>query len=206
MLRKEIIWGGLWGDRVEGVSCPAKAIVLARADNEAVGRYIAARHYSGTACQNTAISFFVYWYGEVHGALQLGYGIRPDVNGGREGNETREFDRMWLSDDMPKYSETIVLSLLHLFMRKAFPDIRRIVSYADTSVGNTGTIYRAANYREVGRIPVDFYLLPGGDRVHPVTMWHRHGTRAWEYLKERYPGIQRVKGGGLVHIKYEFTL
>ena len=204
-LRKVVHWGGLFGDQVLAVECPAKGIVLQPCDQWRADRIVEAWHYSGTSCQNTAISLLVYWNGEISGALQLGYGIRPDKNGGRD-DETREFDRMCLADAMPKFSESIVLGLLHLYLRKAHPEVARIVSYADTSVGNWGTIYQAANYRRIGEIPVDFYVLADGTRVHPVTMWHRHGTRAWATMQELYPGIRWLRKEGAVHVKYEFSL
>ena len=46
----------------------------------------------------------VTYHGKVHGALQMGYCIRPKIKGEYDTDSTREFDRMWLSDDMPKYS------------------------------------------------------------------------------------------------------
>jgi len=59
---------------------------------------------------------------------------------------------MWLSDEMPKFSETITISLLHHFLRKVYPNIKHLISYSDnsTDVGNTGTIYKASNYRLIG--------------------------------------------------------
>ena len=204
-LRKVCHWGGLFSDVLVAVECPAKSIMLVPCENAVAARLVAAHHYSGTACSNTAVSLMVLWHGKPHGALQLGYGIRPDKNGGK-GTDHYEFDRMWLSDDMPKFSESIVLGLLHLYIRNAYPGINYIVSYADMSAGNVGTIYKAANYRLVGEIPVDFYQLLDGTRVHPVTMWHRHKTRAWGVLQRLYPGIRHIKGDGLCHQKYVFDL
>jgi hypothetical protein len=128
------------------------------------------------------------------GALQIGYGIRPKIKGAYSPDEIREFDRMWLDDVMPKYSETIVLSLLHKYLQKRYPMIKVLISYSDTSVGNNGTIYRASNYELIDDIKADFYILPSGERVHPVTMWHRHKTRAWATLNELYPGIKKADG------------
>lgn len=108
---------------------------------------------------------------------------------------------MWLSDEMPKFSETITISLLHHYLRKAHAEIKHLISYADTSAGNTGTIYRAASYRFITALKADFYILPSGERVHPVTMWHRHKTRAWSFLKKEYPGITKAKGQQLKFIK-----
>lgn len=64
-----------------------------------------------------------------------------------------------------------------------------------------GTIYKAANYEHIDTIKADFYVLPSGERVHPVTMWHRHKTRAWEVLKELYPGIKKAEGFQLKFLK-----
>ena len=114
----------------------------------------------------------------------------------------REFDRMWLSDEMPKFSETITLSLFHQYMRAAHPEVKVLISYADTTVGNKGTIYRAANYQEMGRIKADFYQLPSGERIHPVSMWHRHGTRAWDFLQKQYKGIKHIRDGYQLRFVY----
>lgn len=108
---------------------------------------------------------------------------------------------MWLSDDMPKYSETIVISLLHHFLKKVYPNIKYLISYADTSAGMTGTIYKAANYTLIDKIKADFYILPNGERVHPVTMWHRYKTRAWNFLQKKIPGIRKADGYQLKFIK-----
>lgn len=54
--------------------------------------------------------------------LEVGYGTKPKNKGQYNSNEVREFDRMWLSDDMPKFSETITISLLHHYLRKVHPE------------------------------------------------------------------------------------
>lgn len=71
--------------------------------------------------------------------------------------------RLWLHDDLPHNSETVVIAkALKLVQRRwlevhppRFLDqpyhVRKIISYADTTYHN-GTIYRAANFREVARV------------------------------------------------------
>ena len=39
-----------------------------------------------------------------------------------------------------------------------------------------------------------YYILESGERVHPVSMWHRHGTRLWDFLKKQYPNIRKADG------------
>lgn len=187
---------------VIGYSAPEKHIEIRECSKAEADRIIVPHHYSHKVTKNSFQSLLVYYNGKVNGALQLGYGIRPKIKGDTPPEEVREFDRMWLSDNMPKYSETITLSLLHHYMRRAHPEVKVLISYADTSAGNTGTIYRAANYTMTGRLKADFYVLPDGERVHPVTMWHRHKTRAWDFLQKQYPGISKADGEQLRFVKY----
>jgi hypothetical protein len=69
--------------------------------------------------------------------------------------------RLWLHDDLPRNSETVVIAkaikLVQARWLEVHPPryagpyhIRKIISYADTR-HHRGTIYRAANFREVGR-------------------------------------------------------
>ena len=177
-----------------GYECPSKEIKIIVCDKCQADSIIVKNHYSSKPTKNSFLSLLVYYKNKVHGALQLGYGIRPKIKGNYNSNEVREFDRMWLSDDMPKYSETITLSLLHKFLRNAYSEIKYLISYSDTSVGNNGTIYKAANYKLIDSIKADFYILENGERVHPVTMWHRHKTRKWSVLEKIYPNIKKANG------------
>ena len=183
-----------WTDYVIGFECPKKEIKIIVCEKPQADAIISKHHYSGKPTKNSFLSLLVYYKGEVNGALQLGYGIRPKIKGEYNPDEIREFDRMWLSDKMPKFSETITLSLLHHFLKKAYPKIKHLVSYSDTSVGNNGTIYKAGNYKLIDNIKADFYILESGERVHPVTMWHRHKSRAWVLMKELYPNIKKADG------------
>lgn len=183
----------LLGDII-GYQCSDKFIEIIVCDKSQADAIISKYHYSHKPTKNSFLSFLVYWRGEINGVLQIGYGIRPKIKEGFNSDEVREFDRMWLSDDMPKFSETITISLLHKFLQTKFKKIKRLISYSDTSVGNKGTIYKAANYKLIGDIKADFYILENGERVHPVSMWHRHGTRAWDFLKKEYPRIKKADG------------
>lgn len=162
---------------------------------------IVPNHYSHKAVSNSCINLVVLYHGKIEGALQIGYGIRPKIKGVLDPKNTREFDRMWLSDKMPKYSETITLSLLTHYLQKRHPEIKHLISYADTSAGKTGTIYKAGNYRLEEKLKADFYVLPDGERIHPVTMWHRHKTRVMDVLKKIYPGIRKADGYQLKFVK-----
>jgi len=189
--------------RCIGFEQPEKQIKIVECAKAEADRIIVKNHYSHKSTKNSFTNLLVLYRGKVCGALQCGYGIRPKIKGDVTPEQVREFDRMWLSDEMPKFSETITLSLFHHYMKMAYPYVKVLISYADTSVGNKGTIYKAANYTLIDRLNVDFYLLPSGERVHPVSMWHRHKTRKWSVLQNLYPNIKHVHDGyQLKFIKY----
>jgi hypothetical protein len=159
-----------------------------------VDKLVAKHHYSHKATKNRFLSFLV---NDGMGFLQLGYGIKPAEKHTISSLITKdnycEFDRMWLSDELPKFSETRVISLLLSYLKQVYRRIKFVITYADGSVGNTGIIYKASNAIPAGKVPVDFYVLPSGERVHPVTMFHRHGGRAKATMEQHYPGIKHIR-------------
>jgi hypothetical protein len=185
-------------------------LVLKIKNNSFIDEYVKEHHYSHKITKNRFLSMGVYLgnSSEILGFIQLGYGIRPKIKTSvildiQKGNYC-EFDRMWLSDALPKYSETIVISMLLYFIKYWSNHIKYIITYADGSVGNVGTIYKASNAIYLGKIQVDFYKLITGERVHPVTMWHWHKTRKKEVLEKIYPGIQHIRNS--YHYRYVYIL
>lgn len=162
-----------------------------------VDKLVVKHHYSHKATKNRFLSFLVHnEQNEIHGFLQLGYGIKPaekhTISSLITKNNFCEFDRMWLSDELPKFSETRIISLLLSYLKQVHKRIKFVITYADGSVGNYGTIYKASNAIGIGKISVDFYLLPDGERIHPITMFHRHGGRAKATMDANYPGIKHI--------------
>ena len=170
-------------------------IIIKQVESKDVRELIEKNHYSHKVTPNHFLSFDI---NNGLGALQLGFGIRPH----KKNNISKlitpdnycEFDRMWLSDKLPKNSESKTISLLLKYIKKHYPKIKFIITYADGSVGNVGTIYKATNAIKLKPIMCDFYILKNGERVHPVSMWHRHKSRAWKLMQELYPGIKHIKG------------
>lgn len=193
---------GLFGNEIVGISDDHYQISLC--ERKDIEQIICENHYSRTMPKNAKFCFRVFYDGNCHGAMSLGYGIRPEIKstwGNIKKGEYLEFDRMWLSDIPPKNSESKTISMLVRLLRQISPDVRYLISYSDGTVGNTGTIYRASNFKELPPIKADFYILADGKRVHPVTMYHRHKTRAWSAMSSLYPGIKKAVG-----VQYRFIL
>jgi len=170
-------------------------LTIKESSNQIVDELVKKYHYSHKTTKNRFLSFLV---NENKGFLQLGYGIRPRMKHTISKliikDNYCEFDRMWLSDELPKNSESQVIGLLLSYLKQVYPKIKFVITYADGSVGNYGTIYKASNAISIGKVPVDFYLLPTGERIHPVSMYHRHKTRAKAFVEKQYPGIKHIKG------------
>ena len=168
-------------------------ITIKEVDASVADPIIAAHHYSKKATPNRFASFVV---NDGLGCMQLGFGIRPHLKHTISRFITPknycEFDRMWLSDDLPKNSESQCIGMLLTYIKRKYPNIIFVITYADGSVGNKGIIYKATNAITIGSIPVDFYMLESGERVHPVSMWHRHKTRAWSTMQSLYPNIRHI--------------
>ncbi len=79
------------------------------------------------------------------------YALPPRESSKRYGGMTWELARLWLDDAVPKNAETFLISRSARYIRRERPDVVALVSYADPSVGHSGTIYRAANWKDDGR-------------------------------------------------------
>ena len=80
-------------------------------------------------------------------------------------------------DDLPRNSETMILSKMFKWVKQNRPDIKLIYTWADGILGKPGYVYQAANFLYGGFITTDLYLSDKGERVHPRT--------AQSYLKDK---------------------
>jgi hypothetical protein len=62
-----------------------------------------------------------------------------------------ELSRLWVSDEMPRNTESWFIAQTIRWLRKNRPDVELLVSYADPSRGHQGTIYKAANWKPDGK-------------------------------------------------------
>ena len=122
-------------------------------------------HYSKKTYAATYIHLGVFIDGEILGVLQFGYAMNPASAGsvveGTGMKEYLELNRMWLDDFAPKNSESRALSFSIKYIRRAFPAVRWIQSFADERCGLFGTVYQAANFDYCGEHTATFWELDG---------------------------------------------
>lgn len=115
--------------------------------------------FDGNLCQpDGAPSGFIIFASIHYTRLtgEFGYGSLPTKW------QVLSLARLWLHDNLPRNSETVVIAKSLKLVQRQWLEvhpprylnepyhIRKIISYADTKF-HTGTIYRAANFREYGR-------------------------------------------------------
>lgn len=174
-------------------------LLIKESPHHLVDNLIAKHHYSNKVTSNRWKSFAVFWKGKLSGAMQIGYGIRPEkkrhIIEGANSETVKEFDRMWLSDDMPKNSESKCIGYLLRYLKKNYPELKVLISYADGIRDKIGTIYQATNFIYIGYVKGEFYYIEDDDEwVHPVSMYHRHGSRSKETLNKYYKSWKKIRG------------
>jgi hypothetical protein len=80
-----------------------------------------------------------------------------------------EIRRMALLDECPKYSESYFLGKIIWWIKK-HNLCKNILSYADESVGHKGIIYKATNFKLVGKTNPSVHIFWNGVRYHPRSL------------------------------------
>lgn len=134
---------------------------------EMVKRY----HYSN-ALPSINKHFIGFYIGEeLVGVVTLGWGTRPLHTIRRlfpslESKDYYEIGRMCMTEEMPRNSESQMLSQLVKWVKTNCPDIKVLFTWADGMMGKPGYVYQASNFLYAGYIVTDFYLKDGV-KIHP---------------------------------------
>jgi len=128
----------------------AKDIIIKPIKAGDANRLIKRLHYSGKVVPNSKLHFGAFYNGRLEGALSFGPPIdkRRMINlvSGSKWHSMVELNRMAFSDRLPRNSESRALSVCFRIIRKAYPQIEWIVSFADATQCGDGAIYRASGF------------------------------------------------------------
>lgn len=132
-------------------------------------------HYSGKVVNNSQLHLGVFLNGRLEGAMQFGPSLdKRKIMGLVEGtgwNEFMELNRMAFSDRLPRNSESRALGVAFRMIRKHYPHLKWIISFADGTQCGDGTIYRASGFVLTGIKQNDQILeMPDGSRVIRMTV------------------------------------
>lgn len=156
-MKKDYIWSSqesLFGSK-EVIGFGSDNFYIKEIDRKLANEIIIKNHYSKKVYNGTYINLGVFEMNVLVGVLQFGYAMNPASCGsvvkGTLKNQYLELNRMWLSDDIEtKYSENQAFSYSIKFIKRKYPTIKWIQSFADERCGGFGIVYQACSFDYYG--------------------------------------------------------
>jgi hypothetical protein len=144
---------------------------ISKADADALVRRV---HYSGKVVRNSQLSLGVFLHGRLEGAMQFGPSLQKSniVHLVRDTGwyAFLELNRLAFTDVLPRNSESRALGIALRMIRKHYPHIEWIVSFADACQCGDGTIYRAAGFILTAiKVNKDLHIAEDGSIVHKMS-------------------------------------
>ena len=149
---------------------------------DAAKRFIREHHDARITPSTTKAAYALMVDGKLCGVAVWGYGVRPKHTikkwfPGVKVTEYLELNRLCLLDEMPRNSESRFLSIVTARIKKEFPRVKVLLSWADGLRGKPGYVYQACSWLYGGFIKSEFYTTGDGHVIHPRLLITRYGTR-----------------------------
>ena len=190
---------------VVGFGCDA--FQVREIDRDRANAVIKRNHYSKKFYSASYIHLGVYIDGELFGVLQFGYAMNPASAGsvveGTGLDEYLELNRMWLDDFAPRNSESRALSHAIKYIRRRYPRVKWIQSFADERCGLFGTVYQAAGFGYYGEHTATFWELDGVVYHNSLMTRDPKLSKSAAILQE---GRERAVGSELRQFRYLYWL
>ena len=128
----------------------AKDIHVAPISSQDARKLVRDIHYSGKVVQNSQLHLGVFLNGRCEGAMQFGPSLdKRKIQGlvkDTPWNGFLELNRMAFSEALPKNSESRAIGVAMRIIKKRYPHIQWVISFADGTQCGDGTIYRASGF------------------------------------------------------------
>jgi hypothetical protein len=146
----------------------AKQIIVKPISSTDANRLIKSLHYSGKVVQNSQLHLGVFMGDRCGGAMQFGPSLdKRKIVGlvsGTLWNEFLELNRLAFADWLPRNGESRAIAYAMRFIKKTYPWMKWIVSFADGTQCGDGTIYRASGFYLTGlKVNNQIWTAPSGE-------------------------------------------
>ena len=122
-------------------------------------------HYSHGFCAASYIHLGIFVDSEIVGCLQYGYPMNPasvgGVVSGTKVDEAIELNRLWIKDGLHKNIKSMAISHSIKFIKRKYPKIAWIQSFADERCQKYGIMYQASNFKYYGEHKSVFWEING---------------------------------------------
>ena len=191
MSKKRYIYSdqsSLWGDP-ELLGFGSDDFYVKEIDRKLANDVIVKNHYSKKFYNATYIHLGLFVKGDLQGVLQYGYAMNPASCGsvveGTEKDQYLELNRMWLSDSIEaKYAESQAISSSIKYIKRKYPRIKWIQSFADERCGGFGIVYQACSFDYFGEHLSSFWELDGETFHNSIMTSRKAGSRGYDLLND----------------------
>jgi hypothetical protein len=174
-------------ERAGSIPSPAlQSIVVRPIPQLAAKKIIVQNHYLHSFPGCTKLCFGTFVNNRLLGAITFGAGPCNAFRlvDGVSLDDCLTLTRLWLSQELPKNSESRIISISIRYLKK-YTKLKFLVSYADPSQGHFGTIYQATGwlYTGLSEATPKFDVGDGVAR-HSRSFSHALGSHSLKYLSE----------------------
>lgn len=157
----------------------AKDIYVAPIKSANANALVKRVHYSGKVVQNSQLHFGVFLGGRLEGVMQFGPSLdKRKIQGLVKNtlwNGFIELNRMAFSDRLPRNSESRAIGIAMRLIRKHYPHIEWVISFADGTQCGDGTIYRASGFVLTGiKVNTQVWAAPDGSTHSRTALTDNH--------------------------------
>ena len=162
-------------------------------------------HYSNTLPKLNKHFLGFFLQEEIVGVITLGWGTRPKhtikkLFPSLDTHDYFEIGRMCMTEEMPKNSETQMISECKKWIKKNCPDIKILFTWADGIQGKPGYVYQASNFYYCGYSESDIYLMDG-IKIHPRQTRALFIKDSNDTRKSIRPTFEQMQEKNIIHIK-----
>lgn len=173
----------------------AKDIVIRTINANVANTLMRKLHYSRKVVNNSQLHLGVLWEGKIEGVMQFGPSMVKKnlihLVKNTEWNEFIELNRMAFSDKLPRNSESRAIGIALRLIKRNYPFIKWVISFADGTQCGDGTIYRASGFVLTGikknaSLAVDPLT---GKIIQKIAAYHQGRQYAFKSF-DKLPGFQ----------------
>ena len=178
-----------------------ESFFLKEIPRKVANKLIQKNHYSKKFYAASTIHLGVYFDSTMIGVLQFGFAMNPasmaSVVKDTKIDEYLELNRMWFIDNSPRDCKTMALAYSIRYIKRKFPKIAWIQSFADERCNKFGIVYQAANFTYCGEHENIFWEINGGFYHNSLMTRNPNLTPAARFVQEN-------KGTAEKHIFKQF--
>jgi len=175
-------------------------------DRKIANKVIVDNHYSKKFYNATYIHLGLFDKNGLIGVLQYGYAMNPasqsSVVKDTSIDEYLELNRMWIKDNVGNYPESRAISCSIKYIKRKFPKIKWIQSFADERCGGFGIVYQACSFDFYGEHSSVFWTLENEIYHNSLMTRNPKLSKAAAYLQSKKEFAEKSELRQFRYIKF----